>query len=174
MRPSLSDKVSSRMRYGFGLSALGSRYARDSQFDATRFEAGLKYERSFSQGLDFGMSAGRVVDLARNARPGGDREGVFLTAEGFYKSRLGETNVLITGQQLKDQKLYNSLFFPGVRRDTRRFFATVRHEFPLNRLFSVSEQLLGYVQGTIDRSNDDISIFSVKNHIFTSGISVRF
>jgi hypothetical protein len=97
-----------------------------------------------------------------------------LTAEGLYKSRFGETTVLLSAQQLRDQASYNDLFFPNVKRNARRFFATARHEVSVANFGNFPHGLHLFLQGTLDKSDDKISIFSVKNQILISGILFRF
>lgn len=161
-------------RFGVGVSVLESRYAQDAQFDATRYEVGLKYEQPISPRLEIGVTLGGIQDLAVNSRPGGNRDGAFLTAEGLFRSRFGETTVLLSAQRLRDQAPYNDLFFPGVKRDARRFFATARQEVSMDTFGGFPQGLHLFLQGSLDRSDDNISIFSVKNHILISGILFRF
>ncbi len=161
-------------RLGFGLLATGSRYERDPEYNAVRFEALLRHEGVLRGRWIVQSQLGPLTDHSLNGRPGGDRTGWSGAAELRRNESSGLITMGVSAQVTRDEKPYSAVFFPGVVRDTRRFIATARYEKNLTFISKNFPDGRGFLQGTFDEIRDSISIFSYKNHVLTFGFLKNF
>ena len=155
-----------------GVGSLLSRttYEANRSFDGDRLDLVLlaAWRSQRSAGRYF---VGPAADWAKSERPGGDRLGWILGGRHVWTNSAGRTQLGLGLDSLADQKTYNETFFSGVKRQTRRFYATFRHEIPLDLIKTPQKPLFWFFQLGYERTDDSISIFSYTNHILTTGIS---
>jgi len=168
-----ASPLSPEITLGVGSLLSRTTYDANRNFDGDRVEFLLlaAWQSQHSEGRYF---FGPAADWAKSQRPGGDRLGWVLGGRHVWTSSVGRTQLGLGFDLLADQEIYNQTFFSGVKRETRRFYATVRHEIPLGLVRVSRESLLWFFQAGYERTSDSISIFSYENQTLTTGISGRW
>ena len=145
-----------------------SRLYQATAFNSQRMELqwGRKPPR---KGLEWALAFS--VDQGTNDRPGGDRTGSKLTLGWHDSNSLGSLSAIAEASLARDAQPYNLLLFGGVKRQSRKFNASVRQTLPKFKGF---KQLQPYILLRHSQSTDTIELFSVTSHFYQLGLEQSF
>lgn len=147
-------------------------YPQNHQYNALRWDAKLRSQwRSQWAGLSHvaTVAVGLVVDEAIQQRPGGRRFGNTAQAQLETQWTEKDTSVVYLQQQwLQETSPYNDFFFGDTKRAPLSYAAGLRYTHRLAAAHQV------YVQGSYQKVQDQINLFSYKNQTLNIGYQWQF
>lgn len=153
--------AASTWRWGLEAGLSAYQYPQTASYNALRADLKWRNQWQFKwldQAHTVTMTLGLLHDSDVHNRPGGTRSGVtsLLQWQAQWNAR-SQTVAYLQHQYLRDQMVYNELFFGSVRREPLYWTAGVRYSYAL----SSKQQVLLFAN--YQQSRDHLSIFSYKN-----------
>jgi hypothetical protein len=166
------DVAGMKWRFGYegGLGQFS--YPHNSVYDSRRFDARLRAQirwQALSAEQQIMVSGGPLWDEDLHNRPGGARLGHTFNAQWAMNWGGKDYFVVYLQQQTTHEQLaYNPIFFGDVKR------SPIYENWGMRYQHATERGHMFYVQRLLQKTKDNIDIFSYKNQIFSIGYQWSF